>query len=69
MFWEIFRNKDECIHDWYPVSETTTESKAEYAARVLGGIEGCRITALDRYLIQVIACKKCGQVRRFKDTI
>ncbi len=59
-----------CKHKWEFLSETTTESRAEASARLTEFVP----RPMDRYdldplygkqLIQIVACTKCGKLKRF----
>lgn len=53
-----------CKHDWELLSETVTESNVEQARRL-----SCKSIKsafpFDRKLVQIVACKKCGKLKRF----
>lgn len=62
-----------CIHKWQVVSETTTKSAFDvvldsltekgYEAKNLKGLE------TERFFIQVVACEKCGKLKRYKEVL
>lgn len=65
-----------CKHDWELKNEATTESKFEHALKqckkagvtnkfTLSG----QMCDAERKYIQVFACRKCGKLKKFVDTI
>lgn len=58
-----------CKHNWEILSETTTKSRIELLREVgCQSIKGMDNPA-DRKFIQVVACKKCGTLKRFVEDI
>ena len=65
-----------CKHDWQVLSETVTKSKYEDSLQVSkgAGIIGKfdmpgQLCCADRKHIQVFACSKCGNLKRFVEEI
>ncbi len=65
-----------CKHQWEVLSETTTESKYENsikAARSNGATGSIKIPwqmcDAERKYICIVACKKCGKLTKFVETI
>lgn len=64
-----------CKHEWKVLSETTTVSKIEHSIVVLKpDMMGkfnipAQMCDADRKYIQVIACDKCGKLKRFVENI
>ena len=64
-----------CTHEWKILSEHTTESRFETAVNALSGRTSDRISiphqmcSAARMFIQVVACDKCGELKRFVEHI
>lgn len=65
-----------CKHQWEVISETTTESKYESSIKAARSGGASRSVTMpwqmcdaERKHILVIACKKCGNLKRFVETI
>ena len=64
-----------CKHKWKVLSETTTVSQFEHAITVLKPSTQGRLTIpgqmcdADRKHIQIVACDKCGKLKRFVERI
>lgn len=64
-----------CNHTWRVVRETTTKSKFEVATSALDGFASGKIKiphqmcSAERKHIQVLACDKCGKLKRFVEVI
>lgn len=62
-----------CKHKWKFLSETTTESQLEHAARVMPPhtVKGypSQVCDADRKHIQVFTCELCGRLKRFVEDI
>lgn len=67
-----------CKHDWKLLSKEITESKFEHAMKQVrkngnGHVGNVTVPpqmcCAERKLIQVFACKKCGKIKKFVDTI
>ena len=58
-----------CKHKWKVLSETTTKSRYEHAVDM--GLSGDvdRSFMLDRKMISIIACEKCGKLKRFVERL
>lgn len=55
-----------CNHDWKVLSETTTKSTIEKSRDLDLVANGpIRDWDLERKLIQVFSCKKCGKIKRY----
>lgn len=60
-----------CRHDWEILSETTSKSKFEVATECLSNRGTSKVTIphqmcdATRTLVQIVACNKCGKLRRF----
>jgi hypothetical protein len=55
-------------HEWEVLSETTSESKLEQAARLGASIKG-HGSGLEKKYILILQCKKCGKLKRFVEEI
>lgn len=61
-----------CRHHWKMLSETITTSELEEASRILGNhhdITEISGNMMARKCIQIVACDKCGQLKRFCEEI
>ncbi len=61
-----------CKHNWEIISNETTESKFEHSIKQVGTLRTLTKTGLPwqlcdatRKKIQILQCKKCGQLKRF----
>lgn len=58
-----------CKHDWSLLSETTTKSRVEVLRECgVASLKGL-FKPVDRKHIQIVACKKCGKLKRFVEDI
>ena len=66
MFKKLF-----CKHDWELISKETTKSNVQAILESNSCEKKFKYlyTDLQRYLIQVFACKKCGKIKKFKDQL
>ena len=66
MFKQIF-----CKHDWELISKETTKSNIQAILESNPNISNFKYlyTDLQRYLIQIVVCKKCGKIKKFKDQL
>jgi len=58
-----------CKHEWEVISEIKTQSVIEYARELELTARNIRAYDLERKLIQIVTCKKCGNLKRFVETI
>jgi len=62
-----------CKHKWEVLSSETTESNLELSTRCLKGIDEVTLTpkraSPARKHIQIVACEKCGKLKRFVENI
>ena len=62
-----------CKHDWVLLSEFISESKLEYALKLLKGTGLTELTGgcanPERKHIQVFTCNKCGKLNRFVEKV
>jgi len=58
-----------CKHDWSVLSETMTKSAFEHAKEIGLTVTKGSLFGLERKHIQIIACKKCGKLKRFVEEI
>jgi hypothetical protein len=64
-----------CKHDWELVSERTTKSKFECAVDSLRKVSSGSVSiphqmsCADRKHIQIVACIKCGKLKRYVEDI
>ena len=64
-----------CKHEWKVLSETTTASQFEHAISVARPNMAGRFSIpskmcdADRKYIQIVACDKCGKLKRFIEKI
>lgn len=60
-----------CKHEWEVLSETVTESQLEHLNKVAGLGNGAEYfqSMLVRKHIQVVSCKKCGELKRYVEEI
>ena len=65
-----------CKHEWKVVSEAVTESKFQHAMKSIDESSASgsvripwQMTDAERKHIQVIACDKCGKLKRFVESI
>ena len=66
MFKQIF-----CKHDWELISKETTKSNVQSILESNSNekIFSYLYSDLRRYLIQIVVCKKCGKIIKFKDRL
>lgn len=59
-----------CKHHWQVLSETTTKSGLE-KMKALGRVpkDSVEICWVEQKFIQIIACKKCGKLKRYVTTV
>ena len=60
-----------CKHNWVLLSKETTKSNIQTILESNPNISNFKYlcTDLQRYLIQIIVCKKCGKIKKFKDQL
>lgn len=60
-----------CKHKWTILSETTTESLAEKAAKhnLTPRAGTVNPYAFSKKLIQIVSCSKCGKLKKFVEDI
>ena len=65
-----------CKHKWELVSETITKSKFQSSIDALVSAGGNATTTLphqlccaDRKLVQIVACEKCGKLKRWVENL
>lgn len=62
-------NKIFCKHKWQLISETVTKSRIEVLMNSnITSIKGL-IDPVNRKFIQIVACEKCGKLKRFVESI
>ncbi len=58
-----------CKHEWKMLSEQTTVSALEESVRLGTVITKGHGSLMDRKLIQIVTCEKCGKLERFVEDI
>lgn len=61
-----------CKHDWQVLHETRGKSRVESMKELLGGVSGEQGIAPSNFAkcdTVIVSCKKCGQLRRFKNVV
>jgi len=66
-----------CAHEWKLISEHTSKSRFEHVIENLKGIKGNLesvsmppgMSNANRTVIQIVACSKCGKIKKFKSKV
>ena len=60
-----------CKHDWELISKETTKSNVQAILESNSNAKNFKYlyTDLQRYLIQIVVCKKCGKIKKFEDQL
>lgn len=58
-----------CKHDWKILSEVTTESRLETLSKLGIKINEAPWSAMKKKFIQIVACSKCGKLKRFVEKL
>ena len=56
-----------CKHEWKILSKEYTKSRMEIVRETTGGATSFPLYFTDKYIIQIIVCKKCGKVKHYRD--
>jgi len=58
-----------CKHDWEILSEKLYESELERKKRILGSNFSYFFGEARQRLVQIVACKKCGKIKRYAEMV
>ena len=66
MFKKLF-----CKHNWELISKETTKSNVQVILEANYNPKNFKYlySDLQRYLIQIVVCKRCGKIKKFKDQL